>query len=461
MKPKYERTQEKCIYTYWVDDVLYYAYRLKITGVVDTWIRFDSKGKPFVETASLKKEAKKRRLLIERQQEGEKPLNVDREKDDISFAELWADFKADSDNGREESTIIRYEKIYKNHIKDYTTVVNGRKYSIATDPIGIIPVLAFNKFLTKKNSETYIPKKDAPPQQYKKSYINAFRKFFVILINHGLDAGSVSQEKADELFRMDIKENKIASEEVLKTRVLTPEQIALIEELLDENPPMKLAFFTGLLAGARTGEAFSVRLSDFRKEETEEETRYYLKIKGQMVETKREFHLRKPKTFPREVPIPKKLYDMAMERKAHIDDLKAKDKLIPVQPGFQTPMQKNYVRLVENELNPTEQVIDDFITMADDGRYLFYTGSFKKYATIIRRDICPHEDGYEDFSFYTGRKSYLTKLAVSGLSVYTLAYISGHKKLNTLYEHYYSFNKEAEKAARECLDKAMKEMDLK
>lgn len=461
MKPKYEKTPEKCIYTYWEDGDLYYAYRLKINGVVDTWIRFDSKGKPFVESASLKKEAKRRRLQIERQQEGETKIKVDRDKDDISFAELWKEFKADPDNGKEASTIDRYEKIYKNHIKDYTTVVNGRNYSIASDPIGIIPVLVFNKFLTKKLNETYIPKKDAPPQQYKKTYINAFRKFFVLLLNYGIDGDYISKEKADELFRMESKENKVASDEVLKIRSLTAEQIAKIEELLDENPPMKLAFFTGLLAGARTGEAFAVRFSDFRKEETEEGTHYYLKIRGQMVETKREFHLRKPKTFPREVPIPQKLYDMAMERKAYIDGLKEKDKQIPVPPGFQTPMQKNYVRLVENELNPTEQVIDDFITMADDGRYLFYTGSFKKYATIIRRDICPSEEGYEEFSFYTGRKSYLTKLAVSGLSVYTLAYISGHKKLNTLYEHYYGFNEDAEKAARECLDRAMNEMNLK
>lgn len=462
MKPKYIKTAQKCVYTYVKDGETFWAYRYKKKEngkIKEKVIRFDSHNKPFVDYGDLMKAVNKFLKEKERESSSEKNTNKKRPVDSITLEELWESFK-ETNQSKADSTIIRYDKIFKNHIKDYVSAIDREQCYLAKMPVGDIPVGALIDFLTAKLDETYIPKKGASPQKYKKSYINAFRKLFVIILNYGKNYGFVSREKANELLELRFDDNKIKSEVEEKIRILTAEQIAQIEDLL-KGTDMYLPFMVGLLAGARTGEAFAVRFSDFHSVGEGKEAKYYLDIKAQMVEVKRKFYLRQPKTFARTVPIPKKLYDIAMERKAYIDDCKEKDKLVSVQPGFSTPMVGNYVKLAGNVIPPHEEVIDDFISMAGDGRYLFYTGSFKKYANIIRRDYCPHIEGIEDFSFYTARKTYLSNMANSGIPPHLLADICGHKKINTLLEHYYSRNEDSEFIARDSLDKAMELMKLK
>lgn len=458
MKPKYIKTAEKCVYRYEKDGETFYAYRYKKNGE-DIMIRFDERKKPFVEYGDLMKAVGKFLKNKEQNLKSEKSNDNKRPVDSITIEELWDSFK-ETNQSKADSTIIRYNRIFKNHIQNYVYNIGKQECYLAKTSVEDIPVGVLTDFLTAKLDETYIPKKGAAPQKYKKTYINAFRKFFVIIFNYGKNYGFVSREKANELLELRFDDNKIKSESEDKIRILTSEQIARIEEVL-KGTEMYLPFMIGLLAGARTGEAFAVRFKDIYVKGEGEEAKYYLDIKAQMVEVNRNFYLRKPKTFPRTVPIPKKLYDIAMERKAYIDALKEKDKQSSNNSGFLTPMQRNYVRLAENVVPPHEQIIDDFVSMADDGRYLFYTGSFKKYATIIRRDICPHIDGIEDFSFYTSRKTYLSNMANSGIPVHLLADIAGHKKINTLLEHYYSRNDDSETIARDCLDRAMGLMNLK
>lgn len=462
MKPKYIKTAEKCVYKYEKDGEIFWAYRYKKKENgknKEQFIRFDSDKKPFVEYGDLMKEVKRFLKAKEQNQDHIKHDENECPIDTITIDELWERYKSVNDDVKKkaDTTIIRYDKIYKNHIENYVYRIGQNQYELAKTPIGEIPVGVLIDFLTLKLSETYIPKKDAEPQTYKKSYINAFRKFFVLIINYGKRYNLISREKANELLDLQFDDNTMKSQVEEEIRTLTPEQIVAIEELL-KGTEMYLPFMVSLLSGARTGEAFGVRFRDFHKVGDGESAKYYLDINAQMVEVKRKFYLRSPKTFARTVPIPQKLYDIAMERKAHIDALKEKDKLVPVQPGFSTPMQSNYVRLAGNVLSSTEQVIDDFISMADDGRYLFYTGSFKKYAAIIRRDICPHENGVEDFSFYTARKTYLSNMADSNCPVNMLAKIAGHKKITTLLDHYYK--KTDTDIAIGYVDKAMKLMEI-
>ena len=464
MKPKYIKTAEKCVYKYEKDGEIFWAYRYKkkVNGKVEeTFIRFDAHKKPFVEYGDLMKEVKRFLKSKEKTQDYVKYDEKDRPIDTISIEELWQAYKNANETSKKkaDSTIIRYDRIFENHIKDYVYKVGNSQYELAKIPVGEIPVGALTDFLTMKLSETYIPKKGAEPQTYKQSYINAFRKFFVIIFNYGKNYKLISRPLANELLELQFDNNKVKSEAKEKIRILTSEQIAQIEELL-KGSEMYLPFMVSLMSGARTGEAFGVMFRNFHKVGDGDSAKYYLDINAQMVEVNRKFYLRAPKTFARTVPIPKRLYDIAMERKAHIDALKEKDKLVPTQPGFPTPMQGNYVRLAGNVLSSPEQVIDDFISMADDGRYLFYTGSFKKYATIIRRDICPHVNGVEDFSFYTARKTYLSNMANSGISPHLLADIAGHKRINVLLEHYYSRNEDSEVIVRDCLGKAMELMKI-
>ena len=104
--------------------------------------------------------------------------------------------------------------------------------------------------------------------------------------------------------------------------------------------------------------------------------------------------------------------------------------------------------------------IDDFISVNDEGKYCYVAGGFKKYAKIIRETICPHEDGVEDFSFYTFRKTHLTKMARTNIPIAVLKNRAGHSKTETLFTYYYANSDEEDEINQDALDKAFKSLKL-
>ena len=75
------------------------------------------------------------------------------------------------------------------------------------------------------------------------------------------------------------------------------------------------------------------------------------------------------------------------------------------------------------------------------------------YTKIIKRDICPNNDEFEDFSFYTFRKTHLSNMASNNCPVGELMSRAGHSKMETLYDNYYGRTE----ASEEKLIRAMNE----
>jgi hypothetical protein len=213
--PKYIKTAEKCVYKYEKDGELFWAYRYsrKENGKIkQEYVRFDSDRKPFVTYAALMAEVE---VFLARKNQSDNTIidsAQERPKDAITINELWEFFKSlnDTNNKKADTTIIRYDKIYKNHIANYKYKIGQMEYELSKMPVKSIPVGVIIDFLTSKLNETYI--KDGVEQTYKRSYINGFRKFFVLIFNFGKKYNLISREKANELLELQFDDNSIKSE---------------------------------------------------------------------------------------------------------------------------------------------------------------------------------------------------------------------------------------------------------
>ena len=112
---------------------------------------------------------------------------------------------------------------------------------------------------------------------------------------------------------------------------------------------------------------------------------------------------------------------------------------------------QNKIKFIDGR-NFKEEIIDqpNFVNIDSKGRYIS-AHSFSYYTKIIKRDICPNDPLFEDFSFYTFRKTHLSNMAANNCPVGELMKRAGHGKIETIYEYYYNTTE----TSREALKKAM------
>ncbi len=434
----------KNIYSYTYKNKLYYLYRLKIYNVIDTEIVKDDKGKRFTDINKLVVFASQEKIRLKNEAEAKKrgisPIST--EYTDKTLDEFWNAFINDAYNAaRATSTITKYTSVYNNHIKDYEVVraFTGEKIKLGDMMFSEITLSDIEGLIkTKQAYGTYTIK--GVSHKYSDEYIVSLYKFFLLIIGY-IEKNKLLPEEITNRFlklkypKSDIKKSK---KDTLKIRALNDEQIIQIDKLL-KGTPMYLPFLVSLYSGARPAETFAIRFSDF------DFTNKKLRINKQIVQEKTHFILKEPKTFSRTVVVPDVLLDAVKQRMNEIEKLKETN-----------PLFNSMTKVFDDVHSKSTIFIDDFISVDDNGNYCYMAGSFKKYSKIIRETICLHEEDVEDFSFYTFRKTHLTKMARTNIPIAVLKNRSGHSKTETLFRYYYANSDEEDAINEEALNKAFK-----
>ncbi|MBR5545223.1 MAG: tyrosine-type recombinase/integrase [Clostridia bacterium] len=434
------------IYSYTFENKLYYLYRLKIHNVIDTEIVKDNKGKRFTDINKLVVYGSNEKLRLKKEAEAKKkglPLSPS-EYENKTLDEFWEACKNDASViAKAPATLTKYTSVYNNHIKNYEIArpFTGEKIAFGNMPFSEITVNDIVGLIkTKQTDGTYQIK--GVSHKYSDDYLVSIYKFFLLLLGY-IENNKLLPDDALNRFsklkypKSDIQKDKKYTE---KIRALSDEQIKQIDKLLRDTP-MYLPYLVSLYSGARPAEAFAIRFSDF------DFTNKKLRINKQIIQEKTHFIYKQPKTFARTVVVPDALLNAVKNRMQEIEKIKESN-----------PVFNSMTKVFDDVHSKSTIFIDDLISINDNGNYCYMAGSFKKYSKIIKETICPHEEGVEDFSFYTFRKTHLTKMARTNIPIAVLKNRSGHSKTETLFKYYYANSDEEDAINQEALDKAFKNL---
>ncbi len=433
----------KNIYSYTYENKLYYLFRLKIYNVIDTEIVKDNKGRRFTDIDKLVVYGSQEKIRLKKEAEAKKkgiPLSPTGYSNK-TLDEFWNECqKDDYVIKKAPSTIKKYESVYKNHIQNYEI---RKPFTNEVIPFGDmifaeITVSDIEGLINSKKIQTFTI--NGKTKTYSDKYLVSIYKFFLLLIGFIEKKNLLPEEVIIKFAKLSYPKSNIQKDkkDTEKIRALTDEQIIQIDLLL-RNTPMYLPFLVSLYAGCRPAEAFAIRFSDF------EFTNKKLKINKQIIQENTHFIFKSPKTFSRVVVVPDVLLSAVKKRMEEIEELKKNNQLF-----------NSYTTVYDDIHTKTNLGIDDLISIDNEGNYCYIAGSFKKYSKIIKDKICPHEDGVEDFSFYTFRKTHLTKMARTNIPIAVLKNRSGHSKTETLFKYYYANSEEEDAINQEALDKAFK-----
>ncbi len=358
----------------------------------------------------------------------------------VTFGQVWEHF-LNSEHDRAKETIRRYTSIYEIHVKH---IFGGK-------PIQEIKPIQYSEFLKKiynhgtARKETKEEKITAEekrrkkvPNGYSLAYVESMLKFFYLVVHHAAEYDFISYQQYNE-FRDKCKlPKKKKKKDKTKIRVLTQKQIVDIKELL-KNTDFYLPFLVALLAGTRPAETFALRFSDFDFENQ------ILHINKQIVDEEGALVIKNPKTeeSTRDILISDYLLS---EVKKRMEYLEKQRELNP--KAFAT----NNGRLIDGREfeEPTMDMPDDMMCRDSKGRYVT-AHSFSYYTKIIKKDIAPNDDAFEDFSFYTFRKTHLSNMAANNCPIGELMKRAGHSKVERLYENYYQTNETATEKLKQAL----------
>lgn len=321
----------------------------------------------------------------------------------ITFGEVWEMYKA-SDNGRANETIRRYDSIYKHHCeKEF----GGRA-------IGSIPAEDYNQFFVRLHrvGDGNGSKKNG----YSFAFVESILKFIYLVVHHAYAKHFIS---TDAIVRFDdelkMPDKKKASD-IKKIRVLSDEQIVKVKELL-EGTDYYLPFLLSLTAGLRPAETFALCFEDF------DYSNCTVTVNKQIAEeASGKRVIKQPKTTgsTRTIELPLFVITEVRKREASLNEARQANPLV---------FEQNAKRFIDGR-NFTEELIEqpNFINVDKKGNYI-NAHSFSYYTKLIKRDICPAEEGVEDFSFYTFRKTHLSNMAANNCPVGELMKRAGHTKI--------------------------------
>lgn len=412
-------------YVYKLVDNTGFVYRLyhKETNT-DTWQmidpstkgKVDKKGKKIKGRPFSSKTAAAEHLHTELVRMNSDPSHKNR---GVTFGEVWEMF-LQSPHGRAFETIRRYSSIYNHHIK---TVFGNR-------PIKNIPAEDYNEYFIKMHRVG--DGAGAKKNGYSYQYVQSILKYIYLVVDYAYKKHIISAEDYTR-FQNEIKmPDKKKATDRKAIRVLSNEQIKQISDMLN-GTDFYLPFLISLLGGLRPAETFALCFSDFDYDKNT------VSITKQFVEeTNGKRILKQPKTegSTRTIELPVLVIKEVQKREKALAEARAKEPLV---------FEQNKMQVIDGR-NFTEELIEqpDFINLDGKGR-LIPAHSFSYWTKQIKKTVCPNEDGLEDFSFYTFRKTHLSNMASNNCPIGELMRRAGHTKMETLYEYYYNRTDESEK----------------
>lgn len=324
----------------------------------------------------------------------------------VTFGELWEHIKETT--SKEESTITKYESIYKHHVSD---VFGG----VAIQDLNYLDINNYLEKMYKMGDG-----KGTGQNGYSYTFVESILKFIWLVVNSAFAYKVISSDDLKVLTE-NITMPKEQGEK--SKRILSNEEIQKIYALLKDTDYL-LPYLISLYTGCRPAEAFAIRFSDF------DLFNNTLNIDKQIVEFDGMLTFKPPKTFARVVDVPEVLISEVKKRYAEIQEKRNKN------PNKFVLNRKRVIYALEDKKG-MDLIYDDMISTDLNGKYNALS-TFQYYSKIIRKDICIKDVKKEDFSFYTFRKTALSIMASHSIPIGALMRITGHKKNETLFEYYYS-----------------------
>ena len=389
----------------------FYAYRLYMANPkVDTFVVKDKVTK---EKFKSEREALSHQLEQMDKLESQK-VNV---LSDTTIDEIWK--KMERVEGKSAGTIRKHTSVYTHHIKPLFANIKIKDLTV-----GSIRELLQNLYTIGDGACGH-------EGGYSYGFVESVLKWFYWLYNYSYENNYIERHQFKAFIDAPrLMPQKVKASDNKKLRILSSAEISSIFNYL-KGTDLYLPALISLCTGARTGECFALCWSDidFNKRTIDINKKIVEEESGILV-------IKTPKTISskRDVPIPDILYTALYDRKK--EQLAAKKE----KPELWA---KNSITIIEDrDLKRKPIPMPDFISVDNNGKYI-KASAFNPYAKKIRETICPNVTGFEEFSFYTFRKTHISEMAAK-LTELVLIQHTGHTKVDTI-RKYYSTETEATK----------------
>ncbi len=405
-----------------------WQYRIKIKNpdgkIVDTKIRKDSNGNPFM-TARAAHEAKKAHEDRIRNAEPKLvPENLS-EPHRATLSEVYDHYLSTEGKTKAPATIRKQDSMWRNHVQP----------KLGDRPVADISIIDLDVFLC----EMYAT------HSYK--YTEGFLKFFYLLFGHAdrlghLDFIAYRRNFLDRHTRL--KMPQMTDEDHIEKEkgavCYTDEELKVIESIIgDEECNLRIAYLLALHCGLRIGETFALRWRDI---DFDNKT---ITIRRQMQYIDGCFHLCSVKTLKSNRTVP--LTDFMSE-----------------ELWFVFSSQVQYRKQLKEAYRNTERIYDqnekrwlgederDFVNRKPNGE-LLTINSMKYWSKIINERLRKYYDAEQSvkqfanfgiaydvdrkvFKYHNLRHTFITRCAQRNMNSYMLMEIVGHKKIDTTLAYY-------------------------
>lgn len=343
------------------------------------------------------------------------------EYDLYTVGKIWEEMLSKTTD-KSEGTIRKHTSVYNHHIKSVFETTKLKDLVVGDINELLVKLYKYGDGSTKHEGG------------YKYTFVESILKWFYWFYNFCYGQGYIKKAEFDnffELVKMPSKKKNLSED---KLRILTNDEISQILKML-RGSDLFIPTLISLTTGLRPAECFALTWDDidFKSRTLHVNQKISEENGGKLV-------LSVPKTAAsiRPVDIPEVLLNELYEHKRRIHEAKIKDPIT---------FESNKKNIVD-ERNLERKIIDmpDFVCVDLYGRYI-KPSAFKYWSKKIRAEICPNIDGVEDFSFYTFRKTHISKMAAY-LPELALIQHTGHAKVDTIRKYYAGRSDEVEKAIR-------------
>lgn len=376
-----------------------WQYRIKMKDpngkVVDTRIRQDADGKPFLRArdAYEAKKAHEERIRTTPPETASEPS--------VTFlSDVYKSYLETEGRQKAAATLRKQDSMWRNYIED----------KFGNRDINSISIVELDSFLL----DLY--------QDHAWKYVEGFLKFFYLLFGHAERMDVFDSKRYNKMFvarstRLSMPTIEQEEEIKLKSSVssYTDMELHRIENIFkSEDGNLLMAYYLGLYCGLRISECFALRWSniDWDKQTlTVERQQHY--VDGTVRLTKV-----KTLTSVRTIIIPDFLFD---------------------ELTFFYDVQRHTKESMGNSYRDTERVFDevskewivggDFINRKKNGE-LLTVNSMKYWSKKIKKET------QIDFHYHALRHTYGTRCAASNMPVHKLMQLLGHKKYDTTQKYY-------------------------
>jgi integrase len=378
-----------------------WQYRLKIKlengRVVDTRIRTDSNGNPFL-TAKAAHEARKAHEVRLRTQPTEpvsEPLRA-------SLSDVYSDYLESAARDRAAATLRKQDSMWRNHICPL----------FGDSKVDDISINDLQNFLF----DLY--------QTHAYRYVEAHLKFFYLLFGHAYKMEVIDPDRYVRMFVT--RSTRLAMPKMTQADHVSEEEGAevysdddlysITKIFQSEDGNLLLAYYLGLYCGLRISETFGLRWSCVNWDDRT------ITIDRQLQYVNNEWHLSPVKTLTsvRKVLVPDALYE---------------------ELEFNYSLYIHQLKSLGNAYRNTERVYDevtkewivgcDFVNRKKNGE-LLTVNSMKYWAKKIKSEL-----GI-DFKYHSLRHTMATHAAAANVPMVALMSLLGHKKLETTKKYYFN-----------------------